>query len=530
VKRTGWLLAFLGFFLVTGAWAVAAPYNAYPDEQDHILRAAGVAAGQVAVEPAAAVRGGGAFQEVPRSLVRDDKCWLFKPAQDAGCAAEPGGDATRERAGSGAGRYHPIYYAVVGWPLDLWPNWTGVLLARLISAALAAALLATALVDAVRWSRHGLMLVGVIVASTPMAAHMSGAVNPSGVEIAAGIALFSAAVPLLYRAEADRSRSLLWHVGIAGFALATLRAAGPLWLVVSAAVLLLVRPWRKNRELLRWRPFQWLVAVLVATMAGSAAWTLIFKTTYMGDFTGGRHWSLGQLIWTEMQKQRPLIDQMVGVLSWLDTRLPEPVYLIWQFAVAGLVLVGFVRASAVGRWRLALLTAAGFGVPFALEVRYANQYGFISQGRYLLPMLVGVPILAAFLLQEREQVQDQAEEQRLARTLRRLYVLLLPLHLVALVITMVRWQSGLPASIGFRSLNPITGDWLPRLGPVTPLVAMAAGLVLLGWLMCSDRPLLPSAPTAAGAPPRAAAAPTKTPDYSKTATSTSDPLTATPAR
>ena len=32
------------------------------------------------------------------------------------------------------------------------------------------------------------------------------------------------------------------------------------------------------------------------------------------------------------------LDQMVGVTSWLDTYLPAPLYRIWQFTAAGLLL------------------------------------------------------------------------------------------------------------------------------------------------------------------------------------------------
>ncbi len=44
---------------------------------------------------------------------------------------------------------------------------------------------------------------------------MGGAINPSGVELAAGIAFFAAAIPLLYAPAAARNTTLLWHTGIA---------------------------------------------------------------------------------------------------------------------------------------------------------------------------------------------------------------------------------------------------------------------------------------------------------------------------
>ncbi|HEY0699522.1 MAG TPA: hypothetical protein VGD43_17125, partial [Micromonospora sp.] len=105
-----WVLSFLGFLLMIGAWSVAAPYDGTPDEREHVIRAAGVAGGEVAPEPAAAKKGSGAFQTVPRGLVRE-QCWQFKPERPASCAVPPGSDRTPVRAGTGAGRYHPVYYA-----------------------------------------------------------------------------------------------------------------------------------------------------------------------------------------------------------------------------------------------------------------------------------------------------------------------------------------------------------------------------------------------------------------------------------
>jgi Predicted membrane protein (DUF2142) len=476
-RRRGWLLAFLGFMLCIGAWSVAAPYDGTPDEQQHILRAASVAAGQVAVHPANEIEGGGAFVTVPSSLVRD-RCWQYVSRRPAGCTAEPGGARTPVRAISGAGRYHPIYYAVVGLPLRLWPDWTGVLLARLISGALCAALFATALMDALRWSRHRLMAVAILVGVSPMATHMASAVNPNGVEIAAGVALFAAAVPLLFAPGAERSRTLLWHVGVAALTLAVLRAGGPLWVAVSVAALLLPLRWAKLRQLWAWRPVRWWTLVVGLAMVGSLVWTALFKTTNLGDFTHGQRLSLAQAIGTEVDIWREYADEMVGVMAWLDARMPGSMYLIWESAVAALLVWGFIVAHRAGRWRMAALAAGGLGIPFVMQIAYVNKVGFVTQGRYLLPVAVGLPILATFLIQEYGLPGDKS------RTLLRLYIVtLLPIHLVALVFTMVRWQRGLSRGAGLRGLNPLSGSWQPPLGPVLPLVATIAGLLLIGWLL-----------------------------------------------
>src|SRR4051794_40510738 len=89
------LLAFLGFFLMAGAWSVASPYEGAPDEIEHVVRAAGVVSGQVAPKPAAVKAGSGANQTVPRGLIRNSaSCWIHKPAVPVDCAVPPGSDRT----------------------------------------------------------------------------------------------------------------------------------------------------------------------------------------------------------------------------------------------------------------------------------------------------------------------------------------------------------------------------------------------------------------------------------------------------
>ena len=45
--RRTWVVAFLGMVLLGCAWAFATPYDGGPDEGDHIVRAYGVATGQI---------------------------------------------------------------------------------------------------------------------------------------------------------------------------------------------------------------------------------------------------------------------------------------------------------------------------------------------------------------------------------------------------------------------------------------------------------------------------------------------------
>jgi len=302
------------------------------------------------------------------------------------------------------------------------------------------------------------MLGGLLAAATPMAMYMASAINPNGVEIAAGIAFFAVLIPLVLGRQEGATNGLIWLVGISGTALAVLRTSGLLWLLAGLAAVLI--PWRGERIRTIWRrpaTKLCLAGIAVATLT-SAIWIARMKTTDLGDFTYPKVLTGGQALLFEAENWRRYLDEMVGVTGWLDTRMSAGFYIMWVLVAGALVVIALAFASWLDRWRMLILLAGGVGIPSALQVRYANETGFISQGRYLLPILVGVLLFACFVLEERGVTAAQA------RVLTRLVVvLLLPIQLVCLVYTMVRWQSGLPrlGDLGIVSLNPFRGEWHP---------------------------------------------------------------------
>ncbi|HLL68687.1 MAG TPA: DUF2142 domain-containing protein [Micromonosporaceae bacterium] len=490
-----WALAFSAFFLVIGGWAVAAPFVASADETDHIYRAVGVVSGEVAPTPAAAARGSGAYQTVPAGLVPDaatPHCWITSVQSSAACARPPDGDRTPVRVGSGAGRYNPVYYAAVGLPLRWWPDWGGVLLARLISAAMAAALLAGAAVAVLRHSRHGLMMAGLLTATTPMTMHFAGAVNPNGTEIAAGVALFAGAVPLLLHRDRERSTGLLVLVTVSAVLLAVLRPTGLVYLAAAAAALLLPPGAGYARALLRRQAAWWCMLAVVASAIAAVVWIVRMKSTYLGDaFVPQRTYTASEATYQVAAQWREYLDQMVGVFGWLDIRLPAPAYAAWQGIAATLLVLALVVGGRTDRWRLAVVTLGGVVFPSAMQAYHLNTTGFVTQGRYMLPMLVGVPLLAAFVIEER--VLDRGR----CRALTRLVAgVLLTVQWFALIFCMARWQRGLPEGFGLGWLNPLSGDWHPIVGSVVPVASVTCGLALLGWLAWRTPASAPGRPDA----------------------------------
>lgn len=482
-KRSGtrlWLLAFAGFFLLHAAWAFAAPYDGPPDEQAHALRAAAVGHGELL--PPADSR-----QLTPESLSREG-CFVQRVQIPADCTAPPGGDETLVRHKVGAASYNPVYYVVTSWPAAVWPNWTGILLSRLLTGAAMAALMASAVVAACRWIPHRAVLAGVVVSATPMVAHLGGAINPNGVEIAAGIALFPALITVL-REPGDRlNRAAVALMGISASVLVTVRPLGVMWLAIAVLATLIGTSRARVMTLLRSTAVRAWSAVIAAATVAAFAWNAIASPLGISDGNMGMS-PRDVLRYAVLDEWPNVANQMVGVTGWSELLQPRLIYVAWFMGAGLLILGGFALGGRLDRLRTVFLSASTFLPLLAWELLRANDSGWFSQGRYFLPTAVGLPILGAYGL-----IRAGITPTQFRSLTRTLAVLLVPIHVVVLAYSMSRWQSGL------KFLNPLKGSWMPPLGPELPLGLGAVSVFLLigmyWWAsrIPSESPDLPLSP------------------------------------
>jgi hypothetical protein len=323
------------------------------------------------------------------------------------------------------------------------------------------------------------MIVGLLVAVTPMTAQLAGSINPNGLEVAAGVALFAALVPLLIgpaepTTNGSTDGNLLWVAGLAAVTLLTVRPGGPLWLAIALAVLLIPA----SRACLAglWSHAATRVWVIAITLAGAGglAWTALMNADQLGASTPERYAFTDALKVEIVSRWWGYHEQAIGYGAWNDARMPSPVYLIWSAAIGCLILSALVLGTRTERWRLAALTVGALLIPTIILAANADEYGPIGMGRYFLPILVGVPILAAYILTARGVTAQHARS-----AIRTAVLLLLPLHLIALAATMIRWQTGVRP---IPSLNPLHGTWHPPLGSTLPLLTATAALLVLGVL------------------------------------------------
>ncbi len=430
-ERPVWWISFVAVALVAGVWALGSPLMSVPDEPAHTIKAVGLWQGEwsgghrplpsddpndLSTEPVA---------HVPEAFARlhlGPGCFKGRPAVTANCVPPVGQEGDVVEIGSPVGDYPPLFYALTGWPSRLFePKWA-LYAMRLCSVLVGAALLASALSSARslgRWRAGaevvgdsegvengsgatrsgGLGVIGVTLALTPMCLFLIGSVNPNGIEIAAAITTFAAVLDLATRRGAPPGR-LLVRVVVASTFFVTARPLstalfGVVVLVVALAALDRVRLVELARDT-RAR----LAAAGVAVVAVSSALLMAVHLPQVAGaprpdltFRPALSASMDALSWRS--------HQMIGVFGWLDTPVPTWLVDAWLLAVGVLVVAAMILDSTVRR-RLALvvMTASSVLVPAVVEAVQAHSYGLYWQGRYTLPLAVGVPILAGWMLAE----------------------------------------------------------------------------------------------------------------------------------
>ena len=458
--RTFWA-ALTVLSLLLALWGLATPRFAVPDEPAHYVKAAAVVRGQLIGPPERPTR----FR-LPPAIV-DAKfqtgCFVFLPREPAGCEPGQGGSGTGPGdvvAYTAAGKYPPAYYALVGLPTLVWPDLRSVHAARGVSAALSAALLAAALTAAASGGRR-LAAAATAVAVTPMVLFVSSGINPSGPEIAAAAALWTSGAALA-RGSGPPAPPLVATLGLSAVVLALSRPISPFWVAVIGVALLLLAGWRRVVELLRYRGVLLAVAGTVLACAAQAAW--ILSSASLQLYGAGERVPLPERVTTSIGLTDDRLRQLVGWFGWLDTPPPLAVHLAW--AAALLVLLGVaLRRQAPRVVAVTVLLVIGvLAVPVVLEARSISEVGYFWQGRYTLPLAVGVPLVAV-----------AGSRARLGRrTLALLLAVLAGCHLVGYVVTLGRYTVGTGNGLGL-----IDVQWEPPL-PAPVLVGAFAVALLAG--------------------------------------------------
>ncbi len=489
--RRVWWTSFVLVALLSGLWGLANPPFAAPDEPSHVIRAVALDHGQLtgstptrrqiqALDLAdrsdyLIVRAPEIYAEGGASAMH---CLAHRPFRSAACARFEG--STRDiDAGTYVGRHPPAYYGVVGAVSWILPAGRLTLyVMRLVGSVITAVFIATAITALRRLMSPRLVAIALAVAITPMVLFVSSTVNPSSPEIAAAIAFWVCGLVLVWQARERVDNRLVTATGIAGCVLALSRQLGPWWLGLIVLVMIGV----SNRDGLRalarskWvRRWGLVVAVSAVVQLG---WDVIMKPLDVSrSGHAPAHLATAEIIRITLGQAFNRYWEMIGWFGWLDTPSPALVRVPWTLVLGSLVFVAVLWATRRQVTVLLTLLAATIVVPVVIEsATYADAGSPTWQGRYTLPLAVGVPILAGFVLSSSERGRQFAT----SRLVWCVGVVLLTAQVVAFAQNLRRYTVGHYGDIQFWA----HARWSPPIPPllITIMFVVVAAL-FLWWLL-----------------------------------------------
>jgi len=401
-----------GFIVLAFAWVGANPPGASPDENAHVVKAYATGEGDMDGQPydadlsgvdsrsAAWFREVGRSYPVPAAVVppQSIRCFAFDRNLTADCqhfddSVDQGGDVL---AATHFGTYSPALYVPIGLAMrDSRDYQTAEWRGRLMVVALCAIFVSW---SALLLSRRGtgwLPLAGLAMAMTPLVVFASASVTTSGIEITSAICLWSALLRITR--QPGSSRGAPWvAAAVSGGVMALSRPVDAVLIAVVVLTIAVLAGWGTFRSVIASsrRPALVLGGVLVGTAGLSALWS-IFVTPHPPLDLGVAARSLGEIV-RDLPNQ---VRQAIGIFGWNDTPMPQATYVVVLLVLAALLVVALRVAARRERLALGGLALAILTIHLGLGALVEAQIGFGMQARYVLPLVVGVPLIAADLIE-----------------------------------------------------------------------------------------------------------------------------------
>ncbi|MFT3853894.1 MAG: DUF2142 domain-containing protein [Ilumatobacteraceae bacterium] len=386
-----WALVAVAFALLLGTWALGTPLGAAPDEMGHTTKAFAAAHGELLGDAVAGRSPLNRDMHAPADLVSalDTACFSFFPETPASCTiADPSPAVIAVESNVSA--YPPLWYAVIGGLTRMVGRAHSGRAYRLGSLLVATALLAWAASLLARSGRRRAVLL--LLGLPPMAVYMSMAANPTSFEIAGMLVLWSTAAWWLAAPAPPRLRQWL----VASTAAAVIVLARPVsitWVAVAVAAYLLLE--RRPLGPPRWSGIALGAAPMAVAVVASAAWSR-YAAIGLADDKFVLPGSTIDHLRTSFGHTSEMFVQTVGVLGWLDVRLPAAVIAIGTVFVVAIALAALVHGDR--RMRLVVAGLAAVWVLYPMVYTTLARTPLNWQGRYNVPLLGGLVLLAAELV------------------------------------------------------------------------------------------------------------------------------------
>ena len=482
--RRIWWTSFVLLTLLTGLWVVANPLYAGPDEPAHVIKAVALDHGQLTGEKLSPrlrelyrnERQDFLMVRVPAvyGIASGSTCFAYNPNSTAECLRFTG--STREtNDATYVARHPPAYYAVVG--IASWigrPGSGTVYLMRFITALITSALIATAITALGRSTAPKVVAVGVAFAITPMVLFVNSLVNPSGPEIAGAVAVWVCGLVLISRAHERIDNWLVTGVGVAGCVMALSRQLAPLWLGLIGLTLLAVANREAIRNLVRSNWARLWGLLIVACSLAQVGWNAVVGSLEVTrEGRPPMHEEASAIVRIVTGRTFFRYHEMIGVFGWGDTPTPALTWIPWTAGIVFLLFAAVLWVSRRHLLALAALFAAVIVVPIVIESRTYNEGGGVNwQGRYTLPLAVGIPILAAVALASTERGRQLVNSKFLLGV----GVVIGVAHVLAFAQNLRRYAVGYDGAFQFWK-HP---SWAP---PVSSLLLTIAYVIAVGTFM-----------------------------------------------
>ncbi|MEI8051466.1 MAG: DUF2142 domain-containing protein [Actinomycetes bacterium] len=477
----------VGLSMMLGSWLLATPLGAGVDESSHVVAA--VADSHLKFKHSSDASGHPlVLQKVllPRTfgMLNTETLCYFSTGGPGNCHAQLAeciyivdnaghcspplqGDASVGTAFTYTGRYPPAYLVFTGLP-TLVSSTPGVIwFMRLLSVLLSGSLVIAAFVCALRWGRRPLLLLGLGVCLTPTFLGTSVIVNPSSLEMAAALAVWTAGV-ILARDATVPDRRLIDIFGASSVLLTIARPSSPSWTLVIMVILGLLAGRSRLRDLWALRRVRIWAVVIAAGGIGTVIWVIAVHGTTIIKLAPQ---PLSQALPWALHSLPSFIHQAIGNLG--SGRVTFPLTITVTIGVMGLAVLFLgalnLRRAGGSRWLgLSLLVLALIGVPVLLAV--TNVPEMTPYGRYLYPLGIGLPILLGGLSAPRW------------RRVSALGVLIMAVaQAAALLHVLHRWSEGTGAAWRLSPTGP--ESWNPPAGVIVVGLIGIAGPILVGLVL-----------------------------------------------
>jgi Predicted membrane protein (DUF2142) len=457
---------FIAMLVVVVTWAVGIPRYASPDEPAHVFKAYGTAHGQLlGAEVEASFPTNLREFDGPDSLGAPDlRCYVGLPDQPASCTAE-----VSPRLISTAARYPPWYYGLVGLPVAAVGESTSVFSYRLVSTILCVGALTLAMWLAKRSRRPdvaGLQLAAL----TPMAVFLMASVNPNAAEIAGFVAVWACMTRVA--TDEELPLRLLMLASFLSAVIVLMRPISIVWMAGLVVVVLIGASPQRRRDLFAWRPLAWAVGPTAIALVVSWVWA-VYSSFEVKDDRLTNTLSLSAALHVSVDNWGRYFRQTIGILGWLDTTLPFFVYVAWVAALVVVVIIHLRGANPRGVVALVALVAAWLALPLIINGFTNSRAGLTYQGRYSLPIFVGLVFLPMW--SDRSTLRWPRFSQR--------WLVGIVLALVVVAEVGAFWQMLRRFSVGANGKVILTGrlPWQPSVTPMALIAINAIAMLGVSW-------------------------------------------------